>query len=121
MKPCMRSGETRAYTYVLGPQWVIGMSFNALFLSQENALETTWWYTDTTALWVLLSIQMNYCNNFITASFLVLVFKATIQYIFAFCLVAFGPVALPGGDVIHASERGGQFIQQESGKSKGWE
>lgn len=55
---------------------------------------------------------MNFCNNFIIASSLVLGFKATVQHIFPFCLVAFGPVVLPRGVVIHADERGGQLIPQ---------
>lgn len=59
---------------------------------------------------------MNFCNNFIIASSLVLGFKATVQHIFSFCLVAFGPVVLPGEEVIHTEERGGQHIPQGARK-----
>ena len=55
---------------------------------------------------------MNYYNNSITVPSFVLGLKATIQHLFPFCLVAFGPVALPRGDVVHTDESGGQFMPQ---------
>lgn len=99
-------GKIWVCTCVLGPQLVIEIIFKFLFLSWRNATKTT--YEDKQMLLLCglsLSTQVNYCNNFIAAPSLVLGLKATIQHLFPFCLVDFGPIVLPRGEVIHAGER----------------
>lgn len=89
---------------------VLRIIFNALFLTWGNATKTTCEGKQILLCGFCLFTQVNYCGNFITAPSLVHGFKnnhsAFISILFSSCWA----IVLPRGDVIHASEGGGQLM-----------